>query len=335
MGQETSKGLKWSLRMLSAMSAVIGIGFIIWSVVIQNPPKSALPMWVLFRLVIACIPKHLSSLDLYLFKPILILLNLYSGLVVLGSVALIMAVVGIFHSMCGRCCLSIFLFFMCLLTLGEFAIIISLFANLDGTVQNLLDYDISQEAAAKEDNKNKDKDKDDNKDNNKDRRLYVFSTQFTSVLFFLSSPYINKLHNYSLLSRRFAPLTSDQVAKQEQLTSDLEIGRYVFLVFIILQFILLLVTIVMRVKFPYANENEDVEGQKDARSAMAQIQMESLKNSVSRNKTATSPAPAEGLYTTSNKQNKSLTKRISQKYGEFTQDPAYQKKWWQGIPGFK
>jgi hypothetical protein len=42
---------------------------------------------------------------------------------------------------------------MCLLTIGELAIIISLFANLDGTVDNLLNYDISQEAAAKEDNK--------------------------------------------------------------------------------------------------------------------------------------------------------------------------------------
>lgn len=52
---------------------------------------------------------------------------------------------------------------MCLLTVGELAIIISLFANLDGTVESLLSYQISQEEAAKEDNKK-----------NKDRRLYVF-----------------------------------------------------------------------------------------------------------------------------------------------------------------
>lgn len=131
-------------------------------------------------------------------------------------------------------------------------------------------------------------------------------------------------------------MTADQVAEQESLTSHLEIGRYVFLVFVILQFVALLVTIVMRVKFPHANESEDIEEQKGARSAMAQIQMESLKSSVSRNKQATSPAPAEGnLYASSNKMYKSVTKRMSQKYGEFTQDPAYQKKWWQGIPGFK
>ena len=98
-----------------------------------------------------------------LSKPSPFLLKLYSGLIVLGSLALILALVGIFHSMCGRCCLSIFLFFMCLLTIGEFAIVISLFANLDGTVDNLLNYNASQEAAAKEDNKK-----------NKDRRLYVY-----------------------------------------------------------------------------------------------------------------------------------------------------------------
>ena len=50
---------------------------------------------------------------------------------------------------------------MSLLTIGEFAIIISLFANLDGTVNNLMNYEISQEAAAAKNN---------NK-NNKNRRL--------------------------------------------------------------------------------------------------------------------------------------------------------------------
>lgn len=97
-------------------------------------------------------------------------------------------------------------------------------------------------------------------------------------------------------------MTADQVAQQETLTSELEIGRYVFLVFIIIQFIVLLVTIVIRVKFPHKEEGDDFEEQRGARSAMAQIQMESLKNSVSRNKQATSPAPEGGnFYTSSNK----------------------------------
>lgn len=109
---------------------------------------------------------------------------------------------------------------------------------------------------------------------------------------------------FSFLSfYRFAPLTADQVAQQESIKSQLEIGRYVFLVFIIIQFIVLLVTIVMRVKFPHKDEGNDFEEQRGARSAMAQIQMESLKNSVSsRNKQATSPAPEGGnFYTASNK----------------------------------
>ena len=110
-------------------------------------------------------------------------------------------------------------------------------------------------------------------------------------------------HCYSFfLLYRFAPLTADQVAQQETLTSELEIGRYVFLVFIIIQFIVLLVTIVIRVKFPHKEEGDDFEEQRGARSAMAQIQMESLKNSVSRNKQATSPAPeGSNFYTSSNK----------------------------------
>lgn len=46
MGHETSDGLKWSLRVLAGFSGVIGVGFIIWACVVQNPPKSALPMYV-------------------------------------------------------------------------------------------------------------------------------------------------------------------------------------------------------------------------------------------------------------------------------------------------
>ena len=70
------------------------------------------------------------------------------------------AIIGFFHSMCGRCCLSVFLFVVSLLTIGEFGIVIALFANLDGNVENIVNYDISSE---EQDNKGNDK--------NKDRRL--------------------------------------------------------------------------------------------------------------------------------------------------------------------
>ena len=50
--------------------------------------------------------------------------------------------------MCGRCCLNIFLLFATLVTIGEFAIVITLFANLDGAVNNLLNYQIDHANAA-------------------------------------------------------------------------------------------------------------------------------------------------------------------------------------------
>ena len=91
-----------------------------------------------------------------------------------------------------------------------------------------------------------------------------------------------------------------------------------------------MVTIVMRVRSPYVDESLDFEEQKAARSAMAQIQMESLKKSVSSgNKTATSPLPEGSMYSSSGKMSKTVSKKMSQKYGEFTQDPSFQKKWWQ------
>lgn len=60
---------------------------------------------------------------------------------------MVVALVGVFHSMCGRCCLNIFLLFATLVTIGEFAVVITLFANLDGNVQNLLNYEINKAAA--------------------------------------------------------------------------------------------------------------------------------------------------------------------------------------------
>lgn len=262
MGHESSEGLKWSLRALSGISAAIGVGFIIWAIVVQNPPKSALPV----------------------------------GLIVLGSLALFVALMGLFHSMCGRCCINMFLLFTGLLVIGEFAIVISLFADLDGNVQKIYDYEIEQEKASKK---------------GKDRRL--------------------------LQDDPTAGMSADELSLWEGIKSDLEVGRYVFLVFILLEFIALMVTIVMRVRFPHKESPDQFEEQQAARSAMAQIQMESLKSSVGRsNKYATSPAPSDGnFYTASGKMYKSVTRKMTQKYGEFTTDPAFQKKWWQNIPGFR
>lgn len=196
---------------------------------------------------------------------------------------------------------------MALLIIGELAIVIALFADLDGNVQKIYDYDVQQQQASASSGK---KSSSSSKGN---RRLLASSNN--------SSPAAQ------------TSMTADQVAMQQSIKSDLEIGRYVFLVFTLFEFIAYLVTIVMRVRFPYKEDAEQFEEQRSARSAMAQIQMESLKSAVKTNKYATSPAPDQGLYTASKKMNKSVNKRMSEKYGAYTNDPAFQKKWWQKMPG--
>ena len=69
---------------------------------------------------------------------------------------------GFFHSMCGRCCLSVFLLFAGLVTLGELGLVISLFANLDGAVNTLVEHDVNGEVDTAKDNA---------KNNGKARRL--------------------------------------------------------------------------------------------------------------------------------------------------------------------
>lgn len=46
MGYPTSKALKYSLRAMSGLSTALGVGFIVWGVIIQNPPETALTMYV-------------------------------------------------------------------------------------------------------------------------------------------------------------------------------------------------------------------------------------------------------------------------------------------------
>ena len=60
------------------------------------------------------------------------------GLIILGSFSLAMCIFGIFHSCCTRCCLSVFLLVATLVTLAQLGLDITLFANLDGTVNNLV-----------------------------------------------------------------------------------------------------------------------------------------------------------------------------------------------------
>lgn len=102
---------------------------------------------------------------------------------------------------------------------------------------------------------------------------------------------------------RFATPAAAAVSNdQDKYRTSLEIGRYVFLVAVLIEFIILLVTIVLRVRHPYKESEGDFEEQRAARSAMAQIQMESLKNSTQRGN-GKSPGPGQdsNFYTGSAK----------------------------------
>jgi hypothetical protein len=226
---------------------------------------------------------------------------LRSGLVVLGSLALALCLLGFLSSFLGRCCLSVLLLVALLVNLGELAIVISLLANLDRSVNALVD-----NALESEDNKK----------------------------------------------------TEEQL--DEEFRNDLDIARYIFLVIAIFEFIAIIATIVIRIRHPYKNglRDGDEEDQLAAKSAMAQIQMEGLKHSVKKSENA---GTSDGnFYTSSKKMYKryalfvglvkyaqtessnhlwtifecSVTRKMTKKYGEFTSDPAFQKKWWQNIPGF-
>lgn len=83
----------------------------------------------------------------------LCLLFLCSGLVILGSFALAVSLLGFFHSFCGRGCLSVFLFVTFLVTVGELAVVISLFANLDSAVNTLVQHDAQSAANSKSSSK--------------------------------------------------------------------------------------------------------------------------------------------------------------------------------------
>lgn len=90
------------------------------------------------------------------------------------------------------------------------------------------------------------------------------------------------------ISSSVAAASSEYQNLYDSTYNHLNIGRYVFLVVILLQFLALLVTIVMKVRYPYADDFEDYNSEAStAQSAMAQIQLENLKHSVSKSKSST------------------------------------------------
>jgi hypothetical protein len=261
---KSSKALVYSLRSMSGLSTALGVGFIVWGVIVQDPPETALTI----------------------------------GMVILGSLALAVGLWGLLISIMGRCCMAVLLLMTFLVNIGELALTIRLMVDMDSSVNSLVEntmesYKDNAQAAASDAADNRE-----NPDN----------------------------------GRRLLQARKSKEELTTEFTNDLQYARYIFFVFALIEFILIIATLVIKWRRPHADGGDgDEEDQQAAKSTMAQIQLEGLKSSVS---------PQNGgngsLYSTDKKSYRSVTKKMTQKYGEFSHDAAWSnsgKKWWQSIPG--
>lgn len=106
------------------------------------------------------------------------------------------------------------------------------------------------------------------------------------------------IHHVTVYICRDTNENAEQLTKEFK--NDLDVPRYIFLVFAILELLAIITTIVIRIRHPYEGGmlEGDEEDQLAAKSAMAQIQMEGLKNSVKKNDKGGS---SDGNFYTSSK----------------------------------
>ena len=216
-------------------------------------------------------------------------------MVILGSLALFVGLLGLLLSFMGRSCLSVLLLVSFLVCIGELALTIRLMVDMEGSVNALVDSTID---SYKDDVNAKIQDKADSKS----RRLLETQKKTREEL-------------------------------ENEFTNDLTYARYIFFVFSLIELLLIIATLIIKIKHPYKDGIAgDEEDQLAAKSTMAQIQLEGLKSSVRSNENSND----SNLYGSSKKMYRSVTKKMTQKYGEFTADPAWsnqKKSWWQNIPG--
>ena len=216
-------------------------------------------------------------------------------MVILGSLALFVGLLGLLLSFMGRSCLSVLLLVSFLVCIGELALTIRLMVDMEGSVNALVDSTID---SYKDDVNAKIQDNADSKS----RRLLETQKKTREEL-------------------------------ENEFTNDLTYARYIFFVFSLIELLLIIATLIIKIKHPYKDGIAgDEEDQLAAKSTMAQIQLEGLKSSVRSNENSN----VSNLYGSSKKMYRSVTKKMTQKYGEFTADPAWsnqKKSWWQNIPG--
>ncbi|KAL4855458.1 Dual specificity protein kinase YAK1 [Chlorella vulgaris] len=96
----------WLLRCFLLLNACSAIGFIVYALILQNPPKTALPL----------------------------------GMLIVGCCALVAVLIGLVGSLRVTCCLTLYLYLGGLVTLAELGITLSMFFNYNGTVDALVKY---------------------------------------------------------------------------------------------------------------------------------------------------------------------------------------------------
>lgn len=102
--RESNVALAWTLRVFAVLHAVTAAGFVAYGCIVQYPPKAALPL----------------------------------GLVVLGCIGLVIALLGFIGSFYQRCCLAPYLVLAALMTVAELGITLSMFFALDQAVTEVV-----------------------------------------------------------------------------------------------------------------------------------------------------------------------------------------------------
>lgn len=97
----------WMLRSFLLLNFLSAVGFIAYAFILQNPPKTALPL----------------------------------GLLIVGVCALVAVLVGLVGSLRINCCLTLYLYLGSLITLAELGLTLSMFFNYGNTVDDLVKYE--------------------------------------------------------------------------------------------------------------------------------------------------------------------------------------------------
>ncbi|KAL4452625.1 hypothetical protein ABPG75_008287 [Micractinium tetrahymenae] len=95
--------LVWLYRIFLGLNFCSAVGFIVYALLLENPPSTALPL----------------------------------GMLIVGIVGLVSVVIGLLGSLRANCCITLYLWLGSLLTLAELGMTLSMFFNFHNTVNDI------------------------------------------------------------------------------------------------------------------------------------------------------------------------------------------------------